>query len=102
MDHQVLEGFYLNGAVVYIDDTVIYGRDEKILEMLDMVHGRMAQFNFSLNPSKCSFVITSVEFWWHIFDEHGMNLSDKRVRSVQDISIPTSVSVVHSFVGMVN
>ena len=28
MAHQVLEGFYLNGAVVYIDDTVIYGRDE--------------------------------------------------------------------------
>ena len=27
--HQVLEGFYLNGSVVYIDDTVIYGEKEK-------------------------------------------------------------------------
>ena len=47
--HQVLEGYYLNGAVVYIDDTVIYGKNENhFLEMLDMVLGRMAHFNVRL------------------------------------------------------
>jgi len=29
MAHQVLEGYYLNGVVVYIDDTVIYGKTRK-------------------------------------------------------------------------
>ena len=29
MTHKVLERFYLNGAVVYIDDTVSYGENEK-------------------------------------------------------------------------
>jgi len=29
MAHKVLEEFYLNGAVAYIDDTVVYGKDEK-------------------------------------------------------------------------
>ena len=40
--HQVLEGFYLNGAV----DTVVYGKYEKdSLGMFDMIFGRMAHFN---------------------------------------------------------
>jgi len=29
MAHKVFEEFYFNGVVVYIDDTVIYGKDEK-------------------------------------------------------------------------
>jgi hypothetical protein len=59
MAHQVLEGYYLNGAVVYIDDTVIYGKNEKLfLEMLDMVLGRMVQFNVRIKPSKCFFGMT--------------------------------------------
>ena len=47
MAHKVLEEFYLNGAVtlVYIDDTVVYGKYEKIfLQMLNMVLDRMTMF----------------------------------------------------------
>ena len=62
----------------------------------------MAHFNVRLKPSKCSFGMTSVEFLGHIFDENGVHLSDKRVRGIQDIPIPTSVSAIRSFVGMVN
>ena len=60
--HKVLEGYYQNGAVVYIDDTVIYGKDEQsFLQMLDMVLDRMAKFNVQLKLSKCSFGMTSEE-----------------------------------------
>ena len=31
MAHQVSEGYYLNGAMVYIDDMIIYGKNEKNL-----------------------------------------------------------------------
>ena len=103
MAHKVLEGYYLNGAVVYIDDTVVYGKDaSSFLKMLYMVLTRMANFNVRLKPSKCSFGMTSVEFLGHIFDEHGVHLSEKRVQGIQDLPIPTSVSAVRSFVGMVN
>ena len=63
MAHKVLEGFDLNEAVVYIDDTVVYGKDEaSFLQMLDMVLDRMVKFNVQLKPSKCFFGMTSVEF----------------------------------------
>ena len=68
------------------------------MEMLGMVFGRMAHVNIRLKLSKCS---TSVQFLGHIFDEHGMHLSDKTVRDSR-YPIPTSVSAIRSFVGMVN
>ena len=102
MAHKVLEGYYLNVAVVYIDDAVIYGKNEaSFLQILDMVLDRMTKFNVRLKPSKCSFGMTSVEFLGHIFDEYA-HLSDKRVQGIKDLPIPTSVSAVRSFVGMVN
>ena len=73
MAHKLLERFYLNGAVVYIDDTVVYGKDAKsFLQMLDLVLVSMAKFNVRLKPSKCSFDMTSVEFLGHILDENGV------------------------------
>ena len=58
MAHKVLEGFYLNGAVVYIDDTVVYGKDAKsFLQMLDLVLDRMA---FSMSESSRSAHLESL------------------------------------------
>ena len=55
MARKVWAGFNLNGALVYIDDTAIYGENEKyILEMLDIVLGRMAKFNIRLKLTKIS------------------------------------------------
>ena len=48
------------------------------------------------------FGMTLVEFLGHIFDQKGVHLSDKRVKGIQDITIPTSVSAIRSFVRMVN
>ena len=82
---------------------MVYGKDTlSFLKMLDLVLDRMAKFNVRLKPSKCSFGMTSVEFLGHIFDEHGVHLSEKRVQGIKDLPIPTSVSAVRSFVGMVN
>ena len=43
MVHEILKDFYLNGAIVYIDDTVIYGRNvEEFLNMVDQIVSQMA------------------------------------------------------------
>ena len=56
MAHVVLKDFYLNGAIINIDDTVIYGRNvEEFLEVLDRILSQMAKFNVRLKPRKCFF-----------------------------------------------
>ena len=103
MAHKVLKGFYLKRALVYVDDTVVYGKDEQnFLQMLDMVLDRMTKFNVRLKPSKCLFGMTSIEFLGRIFDENGVYLSEQRVQGIRDLPILTSVLAVRSFVGMVN
>ena len=63
MAHEILQDYYLNGAIVYIDDTVIYGSTvESVLTVLDRILSRMATFNVRLKPSKCSFGMQSIEF----------------------------------------
>jgi hypothetical protein len=38
MAHHILQDYYLNGAVVYIDDTIIYGKNEEsFLALLDQI-----------------------------------------------------------------
>jgi hypothetical protein len=77
MAHEVLQGYYLDGCIVYIDDTVIYGKTpETFLSVLDSVLGVMTAYNVRLKPSKCFFGMTSIEFLGHIFDKDGSRLSD--------------------------
>jgi hypothetical protein len=103
MAHEVLAEYYLNGAVVYIDDTVVYGTDvNTFLTRLDKVLGTMVQFNVRLKASKCSFGMEEVEFLGHVFNKEGVHLSDSRIQGIRDVPIPTSVKSVRSFVGMVN
>jgi hypothetical protein len=103
MAHEILQDYYLNGSIEYIDDTVIYGSTvEGFLSILDQILSRMAAFNVRLKPSKCSFGMQSIEFLGHIFDENGVKLSNSCVHGIRDLLEPTSVKGFRSFIGMVN
>jgi len=43
-----------------------------------------------------------MEFLGHVFDAEGIRLSDARIQGIQSLPLPTSVTVVRSFIGMVN
>ena len=59
----MLQDYYLNGAVVYIDDTIIYGRNEETsLNLLDQILSKLVEFNVDLKPSNCYFGIDNIEF----------------------------------------
>ena len=46
MARVVLKDFDLNGAIVYIDNAVIYGRNvEEFLGVLDRIQSQMSKFN---------------------------------------------------------
>ena len=101
MAHEILKDFYLNGAIVYIDDTVIYGRNvEEFLSILDRILSQMAAFNVRLKPSKCFFGMTSIEFLGHIFDVSGARLLYARVKGIQEWPKPTSVKGARSLIGI--
>ena len=84
MAHEVLQDNYLNGAVVYIDDTIIYGRNEEtFLTLFDQILSKLVEFNVRLKPSKCYFGMDHIEYLGHVFSEEGMQLSDERVQGIR-------------------
>ena len=84
MAHHILQDYYLNGAVVYIDDTIIYGENEEsFLALLDQILSKLVECNVRLKPSKCFFGMDHIEFLGHVFSEEGMQLSDERVQGIQ-------------------
>ena len=60
------------------------------------------EFNVRLKPSECYFGRAHIEFLGHDFSETGMQLSDERVRGIRQITEPTSLKKVSSFIGMAN
>ena len=64
MAHEILQDHFLNGAIVYIDDTVIYGSTVKaFLSILDQILSRIAAFNVWLKPSKALSECSPSNFW---------------------------------------
>jgi len=71
MAHEILKDYYLNGAVVYIDNTIIYWRSEEtFLPLVDQILSKLVEFNIRLKPSKWYFGMDHIiEFLGHVFGE---------------------------------
>jgi hypothetical protein len=105
MANEILKDVYLKGELVYIDDTVVYAKDDlphDFLAMLDRTLGLMAAANVRLKPSKCFFGFPEIEFLRTLFNKDGYKMTSTRIEGILKMPEPTSVKAVRSFVGMVN
>jgi hypothetical protein len=103
MANEILRDVYLKGAVVYIDDTMVYSKDpNQFLQILDQTLGLMAEANVRLKPSKCFFGFPEIEFLGQLINGEGYRMTDARIQGIRDMPEPSSVKAVRSFVGMVN
>jgi hypothetical protein len=103
MQDVILKDYYLKGCVVYIDDTIVYGKTpEEFLKNLDNVLAAMARFNVRLKPAKCSFGGQEVVFLGHRIAEKEYGLTMDRKQSILNMALPSTVTHVRSFVGMAN
>lgn len=103
MANEILKDWFLNGAVVFIDDTLIHGSDtSQFLDRLDKILHRMEECNVRLKPSKCFFGYDEIEFLGHVFHKGGYGLSAERKIGISQLDPPKDVKQLRSFLGMVN
>lgn len=103
MANIILQPYFMQCCVVYIDDTIIYGDDaDSFLLHLDRVLSRMVQYNVRLKAKKCSFGYPEVAFLGHLFNALGYRLTDDRKQGIVDLSPPSTLKQLRSFLGMVN
>jgi len=101
--HQVLHD--LSGVIcdIYIDDIIIYGKDEdSFIANLEAVFERLKEYGVSVHPDKCVFGKTEVEYVGHVISREGVSFSREKLDQVKDLELPQTVKQLQSFLGICN
>ena len=98
---RILEG--LEGVVCHMDDILVAGRnrsehDERLVKVLD----RLQSSGLTLNPEKCSFAQTRLEYLGQVIDSTGIRQDPAKVKAIREMASPTDVSELRRFLGMIN
>ena len=88
-------------VVVFIDDILIYSKDEgEHEEHLRMVLQKLRDHQLYAKFSKCEFWMKEVAFLGHVMSAEGVAVDPGKVKDVLDWQSPSSVTQVRSFLGM--
>ena len=98
---QVLHG--LPFVFGYIDDLLIASASmTEHLQHLDIVLQRLTTYGLVIQPQKCTFAASSVEFLGHQVSATGICPLPSKVQAISDFPLPTSARQLRRFIGMVN
>ena len=87
---------------VYMDDILVYSPTfEQHLIDLENVFSILRKYNFSINLDKCKFCQHSVEVLGHVLSDQGLQPVPNKVCAIASWKIPTNVSQLQSFLGLV-
>jgi len=97
----VMSGLHLDVCLVYLDDIILFSRTvDEHLERLVRVLGRIQSAGLKLKPEKCSLMQRSVSFLGHVVSGEGIATDPKKIETVTEWPVPSSVKEVRSFLGL--
>ncbi|CAM6125100.1 unnamed protein product [Calypogeia fissa] len=98
---QVLEG--ADFLKCYIDDVLVQSKGfDQHLTHLEELFRRLRKANLRIHPKKCEFAVTSVVYLGHRIVPNGTMAHWSKVVSILEMSKPTDVSTLRSFIGLCN
>ena len=98
-----LEGLLYFKCEVYIDDIIIYGKTEQeFADNLEAVIQRLSERGITVNPAKCKFGLTEVEYVGHVISQEGLKMSEEKKTKVLDFPFPDTTKQLRGFLGLVN
>jgi hypothetical protein len=92
-----------DGVVGLIDDVLIHGKtEEEHQQRLTAVLDKLKEEGITLNKDKCKFFTDQIQFLGQVISREGVSADIKKVEAIQNLPIPTNVSEVRRFLGMLN
>ncbi|GJV08178.1 putative reverse transcriptase domain-containing protein [Tanacetum coccineum] len=88
-------------VIVFIDDILIYSKDEKeheelLKEILELLKKEKLYAKFS----KCEFWIIKVHFLGHVIDSRGIHVDPAKIESIKDWASPKTRMEIRQFLGL--
>lgn len=98
---QILSG--CDGCLNYIDDIIVYGSDqEEHDKRLEIVLGRLNEWNVVLNTGKCIYRVPEMKVLGHILSAEGIKPDFDKLESIRKFREPKTGDEIRSFLGLVN
>lgn len=90
-------------TLVYIDDILIFPRTfQEHIQHLDDIPSTLSSPNLQLNPIKCSFVRSTLDYLGHTINGQGIRPLQSNVKAIMDLPRPSTPKQVHSFLQAIN
>ena len=76
---------------LYIDDLIIHGKNiPEFISRLRTVFETLRKFKMTVNPAKCRFGISEIEYVGHVIDPTGLSFSKDKREKVRMFPKPTN------------
>lgn len=99
--HEVLRG--LDYVFPFVDDLLIASHTEdEHRQHLRTVLQRLEEYGITINPSKCVFGKSEVDFLGYHVSEHGIKPPQEKVNAIADFPKPKTIEELRRFLGMLN
>ena len=103
MINHVLREYLDVFVVCYLDDILIYSdSEEQHEEHVHKVLQTLQDANLLVEPEKSVFHVQEVEFLGHIITPEHIRMDPKKIATIKDWKVPTSVKEVQAFLGLAN
>jgi hypothetical protein len=98
-----LRGLHFDGAILYLDDILIWGADRaEFCARLDKVLTALAAASLYVSPTKCVLAAPEILFLGHVIRGSGMSVDPVKTEAIAAIPPPRSPKEVRAFLGMLN
>ncbi|GJT12272.1 putative reverse transcriptase domain-containing protein [Tanacetum coccineum] len=88
-------------VIVFIDDKLIYSKDEKEHEVhLKAILELLKKEKLYAKFSKCEFWIPKVQFLGHVIDSRGIHVDPAKIESIKDWASPKTPTEIRQFLGL--
>ena len=101
--NKTLSPFLNKCAIVYLDDILIYSRDEKEhLQHLREVLTHLVNNGFYCKKSKCDFLKTEISYLGFVVSKDGVKTDPPKIQAITEWPVPTCKKELQSFLGIIN